>query len=137
MVQRNVFTPILKPVTPDVGEEGVVIVAPPAMTVHTPVPTVGVFPARVALGEQTTWSGPAAAVVGKSNRLMTMSSVEGVHIPLEIVQRKVLTPTLNPVTPDVGEVGVVMVALPEITVQTPVPTIGVLPAKVAAVAQTV
>ena len=49
-----------------------------------------------------------------------------------MVQRRVATPgTLRPVTPDVGEPGVVMVAVPETTVQLPVPTPGLLPAKVA------
>lgn len=52
----------------------------------------------------------------------------------EIVQRKVAdAPTTNPVTPDVGDDGVVMVAMPETTDHKPVPDAGVLPAKVAVV----
>ena len=50
--------------------------------------------------------------------MIITSSIEGVQTPFEIVQRNVFTPTLNPVTPEVGEVGVVMIALPVITVQT-------------------
>ena len=46
--QTNVFAPMLKPVTPDVGEPGVVTAALPAITVHVPEPTEGVFPASVA-----------------------------------------------------------------------------------------
>ena len=51
----------------------------------------------------------------------------------EIVQLKVFTPTINPVTPEVGEVGVVTVAVPVTTVQAPVPTVGAFPARVAVV----
>ena len=52
IVQVKVFTPVVKPVTPDVGLVGVVTVAVPAVTIHAPVPTVGVFAARVAVGLQ-------------------------------------------------------------------------------------
>ena len=52
IVQVKVFTPVVNPVTPLVGLAGVVIVAVPAVTVHNPVPTVGVFAAKVAVGEQ-------------------------------------------------------------------------------------
>ena len=62
------------------------------------------------------------------------SSNEGVQGGLEIVQRRVAVPgKAKPVTPEVGEVGVVMVAVPETTLHAPVPTVGVFPAKVAVV----
>ena len=64
IVHANVFTPVVNPVTPLVGELGVVTVAVPAVTVHTPVPTVGALAAKVAVGEQIVWSAPAAATVG-------------------------------------------------------------------------
>ena len=60
IVHRKVFTPIVKPVTPEVGEVGVVIVALPEITVHIPVPTSGLFPASVEEETQMVWSGPAA-----------------------------------------------------------------------------
>ena len=41
------FAPRPKPVTPDVGEDGVVIVPAPLTKVHVPVPITGVFPANV------------------------------------------------------------------------------------------
>lgn len=65
-----------------------------------------------------------------------MSLTEEGQVPLEIVHRKVLTPTLRFVTPEVGEVGFVTVALPVMTVHTPVPTTGLFPASVATVSHT-
>jgi len=67
---------------------------------------------------------------------MVISSVDEVHGPFEMVQRKVLAPTLKPVTPEVGEEGVVTTPVPAITVHVPVPTAGVFPASVAVVAHT-
>ena len=66
--------------------------------------------------------------------IISTSSVEAAHDPLVIVQRKVAVPdAAKPVTPEVGELGVLMVAVPEITVQLPVPVAGVFPANVAVV----
>ena len=48
MVHLNVTEePTTSPVTPEVGEEVVVTVAVPAITVHNPVPGAGLFAARV------------------------------------------------------------------------------------------
>ena len=47
----KVFTPVANPVTPLVGEAGVVTTPVPAVTVHAPVPVVGVFAANVAVAE--------------------------------------------------------------------------------------
>lgn len=66
-----------------------------------------------------------------------MSSKDGAHVPFEMVHRKVFTPMLKPVTPEVGDEGVVTVPEPAITVQVPVPTVGVFPASVAVEAQIV
>jgi hypothetical protein len=137
IVQRNVFAPTDKPVTPDVGDPGVVTDPDPAITVHAPVPTVGILPAKAAVVAHTLWSGPAFDVVGDASRVIVTSSAELGHEPFVIVQRNVFAPTDKPVTPDVGEPGVVTDPVPAITVQAPVPTVGVLPAKVAVVAQTV
>ena len=53
IVQTNVFCPTLRPVTPEVGKLGVVTVEPPAITVHAPVPVVGVLPPSVAENPHT------------------------------------------------------------------------------------
>ena len=62
---------------------------------------------------------------------MVIASVLGVQVPLLIVHVKVFTPVLKPVTPLVGLVGVVTTPVPAVTVHAPVPTTGVLAAKVA------
>ncbi len=52
MVHLKVFAPTPIPVTPEVGDEGVVTVAVPDTTVQIPVPTVGVFPVSVVVESQ-------------------------------------------------------------------------------------
>ena len=64
IVQVKVFTPVVNPVTPELGSSGSVTVAVPAVTVQSPVPTSGVFAAKVAVGLQIVWSVPALDVVG-------------------------------------------------------------------------
>ena len=64
IVHTKVFTPVVKPVTPLVGNVGVVTVAVPAVTVQSPVPTTGALAAKVAVAEHIVWSGPAADTVG-------------------------------------------------------------------------
>ena len=56
--------------------------------------------------------------------LTVIVTVEGaaVHVPFVTVRVKVFAPTAKPVTPDVGELGVVIVA-PDEVVHTPVPTV--------------
>lgn len=51
-------------------------------------------------------------------------------MPFEILHLKIFAPTLNPVTADVGELGLVAVPVPETNDQVPVPIVGVFPAKV-------
>jgi hypothetical protein len=67
---------------------------------------------------------------------MTTVSFDGAHVPLLIVHSNLFTPTPSPVTPDVGEEGVVTAPPPESTAQLPVPEVGVFPASVAEVEQT-
>lgn len=113
------------------GEVGVVIVAVPLTTLQRPVPVVGELPASVKEPLlHCVCPLPASAVVACASFFNTTSSVEE-HVPLVIVQRSVaLVPAGTPVTPEVAEEGVVMVAVPLTTLHVPVPTLAVLPASV-------
>ena len=68
---------------------------------------------------------------------MVIASALGVQVPLLIVHTKVFTPVVKPVTPEVGDVGVVTVAVPAVTVHAPLPTVGAFAAKVAVALQMV
>ena len=52
IVHTKVFTPVVNPVTPLLGLLAVVTTPVPAITVHAPVPMVGVLAAKVAMAEQ-------------------------------------------------------------------------------------
>ena len=52
MVHSKIFEPDPIPVTPELGEAGLVIIPEPLTSVHNPVPVTGVFPARVAVVPQ-------------------------------------------------------------------------------------
>src|SRR5260221_12092967 len=136
-VQTKVFAPTERPVTPEVGSAGVATLPVPARTVHAPTPTVGVLPARVAVVEQTVSSGPALAVVGGASRVITTVSRDEGQLALLTVQMNEFTPTLRLVTPEDGSPGVVTFPVPASTVHAPVPTVGVFPANVDVVEQTV
>jgi hypothetical protein len=130
IVQRKVAVPTTNPVTPDVGEEGVVIVAVPETTDHKPVPTLGVLAASVVVVEppHRVWSGPAFAIL--TNVIFT-SSVEAVHGEFDIVQRKVYAVPDVPLNVDVRLVGTVTVPPePLIILHAPVPMLGALAASV-------
>ena len=68
---------------------------------------------------------------------MLIVSELGGQVPLLMVHTKVFNPVVIPVTPLVGFAGVVTVPVPANTVQTPVPIVGVLAAKVAVGSQIV
>ena len=131
IVHTKVFTPVVKPVTPDVGELGVVTIAVPAVTVHAPIPVVGALAATVPVSVQIVWSGPATEVVGNGSTFIIVVSILTAQVPLLIDHTKVFTPVVSPVTPDVGEAGIVTTPVPAITVQAPLPVVGVLAASVA------
>jgi hypothetical protein len=122
------------PVKTDVGLFALAIEPPvPLVIVHAPVPTVGVFPAKVVDIPQTAWSEPAVADVGLSLLDRTTSSTLVQEAPFEIVQRRVTdVPRFRPVTVELFKDGEVIVApFAELTiVQVPVPDVGELPAKV-------
>ena len=68
---------------------------------------------------------------------MLIVSVLAAQVPLVIVHTKVFTPVVKPVTPLLGLFAVVTTPVPAITVQAPVPMVGVLAARVAVGAQIV
>jgi len=104
------------------------------------VPAVGLFAAvnTLPLETQIVWFGPATDV-GVPFTRMLMVADDAVQGLFEIVHLKTFVPVGNAVTPEVFNVGFVIVPPPETSVQLPVPTAGLLPAKfdVPGVAQTV
>jgi hypothetical protein len=133
-VQRRVaLVPAGTPVTPDVGEDGVVIVAVPLTTLHAPVPVDGELPANVKEPLlHCSCPRPASAVVACASFVKTTESADE-QVPFVIVHFKVADdPAGTPVTPDVAEDGVVIVAVPLVTDHTPVPEVAPLPASVKA-----
>ena len=126
IVHLNVaLLPAVIPVTAEVAEPGVVIVAVPLTTLHVPVPVVGVLPARVK-DELLHWlmSVPALAVVGVARLVITTSSVTLAHTPLDIVHLSVaLLPAARPVTVVVADDGVVTDTAPLTMLQLPVPVV--------------
>jgi hypothetical protein len=83
---------------------------------------------------QSAKSVPALAVVGNKSELMVTRLLVDKQSGLEMVQRKVTdVPGVKPLIVLVGEFGLLIIALPETIVQRPVPTSGVLPARVAVV----
>jgi hypothetical protein len=78
----------------------------------------------------------ASRLVVGSFLVMVMSSEEGGHAPLLIVQRNVFNPGARPVTFDAGLEGDVGVPEPLTNVQRPAPTPGVFPARTADVPPT-
>jgi hypothetical protein len=113
IVHLNVaLVPAGTPVTPDVGEVAVVIVAVPLTKLHAPVPTVGVLPARVKLPLlQLVKSAPALAVVGRGlTVIVTVFEVAG--LPVEQVAFEVMRTVIEAPLVKVVDVYVTPVAPP-------------------------
>jgi hypothetical protein len=130
-----VGVPKTNPVTPEVGELGVVTAPGPETMDHKPVPIEGVFPAKDEVDTlHKPWFSPASAIVGLSSTVIVTELEDDGQNPLEIVHSKVAEPPMDkPVTSDVGSDASVIVALPEVTDHIPVPTVGVFPVKVVVV----
>lgn len=89
------------------------------------------------LTAHTDCDGPAVAIEGVSSlRIVTVSRSTGQPDP-PIVQINWLFPIPKPVIVVLGDVGEVILPEPDNKLQVPVPAVGVLPAIVAVVAQTV
>ena len=92
-----------------------------------PVPTVGVLAAiaKVPLLHCSINGPPALAVVGVARLVTVTWSVLAVQVPFSTFHSSVTeVPAATPVTVVVADAGLVTVALPETTVQVPVPVAG-------------
>lgn len=129
MVHAKTFVPKPNPVIEVVGESEFVIVPEPEIKVHAPVPTTGEFAAIIVLGLLThnVCEVPAFATVGAWFTVIVTFEVEGEQGGFEMVHANTFVPNPNPVIDVVGEREFVMLPDPEIKVQTPVPTVAVLP----------
>ena len=108
----------------------------PDTSVQRPVPTVMVFPVRVALVPQIFWSAPTNAGVGEAYRVMVTVSLLVAQPGTEIVHTKRLIPSESPETPEFAEFGLLTIPFPAIEVQVPVAVpVAAFPARVADAAQ--
>ena len=135
MVHRKVFTPVESPETDELAELELAKLPEPETTDQAP-PVAGVA-ASVVEEVQIAWFGPASGESGFESTTIDTSSNESAHVPLEIVQRKMVVPLDKPEIEVLGEVASVNDAEPEITVQSPVPESGILPARTEVVEQIV
>jgi hypothetical protein len=113
-------------VTVLVGEVSSLIIAPFAapIMVHFPVAVTGEAASAASVNSaalQSSWSPPALAATG-GLMLVSTTSLNVEHDPLLIVQRSVaLLPAAIPVTVVVGDAVLVIVAVPDCKVHSPVP----------------
>ena len=135
MVQRKVLVPVESPVTLELARLALAKVPVPVTTLQ--IPPVAAVAARVVVEEQIVWSIPALGESGFSCTLMVILSEDAAHTPFEIVHLKTLFPMESPDTPEVGEVALSKIAVPEITVHVPIPIIEELAESVATVEQIV
>lgn len=137
IVQTKTLIPKLSPLTSVVGFAAFTKLPLPLTTLHKPVPIEAVFPFKVAVvALHKLWSAPAFAVVNCPDLLIITVSYEMAQEALLIDQTKVFIPVDKPVTEVFAKLALVMVALPAITDQVPVPTVGTLPFKLVVLAQT-
>ena len=107
---------------------GAYVPVPPLQVIELAEPPF--VPAKVTVEPpQTVWSIPAFAVLEGTVFVIITSSIDEVHVEFEIVHRNVaLEPAANPVIVVVGELADVIVTVPDIKLQVPVPITGVLAA---------
>jgi hypothetical protein len=122
-----------------VGLLGVATVPPvPDTIVHAPVPITGVLAARVTVVRPhvaaPVWSGPALAIVGVWLKVILTSSLDGAQGVLVIVHLRTYVVPAVPVKVLVGlESAVIVPPVPDTIDHAPVPTTGLLAARVTVV----
>ena len=115
------------------GNELLVIVPLPPITLHVPTPVVGVFPANVVVGfkMQSVWLGPALAMLGAGSTCIVIDEIVCGQAPLLVILHcSTFVPKPKLVTVVFGVFGEVIVPEPEVTLQVPVPLVGVFAASV-------
>ena len=116
--------------------EGEAIVAEPLIMDQLPMPTAGLFALRVVVEEQTVKLLPAFEISGNASLITITVEVAEAQTPFETVHKKAFVPGLKAVTCDEGLLTLVTFPVPVITDQTPLPTVGLVAAKVAVTVQT-
>jgi hypothetical protein len=131
--QVKTVIPAVNPVSVEEGDNELVIIPEPDTLIHTPVPVAGALPARVVepVLTQTVWFVPAFEMEGGAIPVIVTLAEDGAHGLFEIVHRKTFGPIPSPVMVVLGRAGLVIVPLPRITLQIPVPDTGVFAAIVA------
>src|SRR5690606_25585756 len=119
MVQRRVAeVPGAIPVMVVDGDEGLVMDAVPEIRVHCPVPTIGVLALirKMLLLHCSISGGPASATSGNALLVRTTWSTLSAQVPFSTRHSSVTdVPGATPVTVVLKEFGLVIVALPDIT----------------------
>ena len=130
-VHFRIWVPTGKLIIWLVGVDGETMVAVPEITDQLPVPGAGGFPIMVVLPVlmQIVWLAPAVAVPGPLSTCIDIVLELDAQLPLLAVQRSTFVPLAKPVTVLTGDNELVIVPLPEITDQVPMPALSVLAAK--------
>lgn len=125
--------PGVSPVIVELATREFVITPDPETFIHLPIPTPGMFPAKVVepVLAHIVWLDPALATEGGATPVIVTFEIELAQGAFEIVHLKTLLPTPNPVMLVVGESELVIVPEPEIRVHAPIPAVGVFAAIVA------
>jgi hypothetical protein len=121
----RMLVPTLRLLAAEIFSELFAMEADPAITDQFPTPTMGVLAERVTAVAHTVRFWPALALVGTWSRWMTTDEVEAGQTPLLIDHSKIFVPTprlLNDV--EFWEL-LEMLAVPDMTDQAPVPTVGI------------
>lgn len=128
IVQAKLFIPAPRLVTEVVALLTEAIVPLPPVSDQLPTPIDGEFPANTALGElmQITWLVPATAALGRLNTRRLIVELLVAQTLLLMLHFSTLSPAPRLVTVVAALVGLKMAAVPEITVQLPVPDEGML-----------